>query len=188
MTIGRSLTLAALILASACSGGDAGGDTSQAGSAAGAGGSRPAAEPPRGQSESISAGTVPMKVEGTVAGHPWKAEGTGQCATSAHGSIYDVPASLWHAIFQDASAHLNLVVWRPKSGGGDMVNFVLTENLVPHRIATVKGADILGGGTPAVKPAGSGGTLSLKGRDDHGHIVEMTVECARFDEQMAEGG
>ena len=188
MTTGRSLTLAALILASACSGGDAGSDTSQAGSAAAANGGQPAAEPARGQSESVSAGTVPMKVEGTVAGHPWKAEGTGQCATSADGSIYDVPASLWHAIFQDASAHLNLVVWRPRSGAGDMVNFVLTENLIPHRIATVKGADIMGGGTPTVEPAGSGGTLSVKGRDDHGHIVEMTVECTRFDEQVAEGG
>jgi hypothetical protein len=187
VTTGRSLTLAALILASACSGGDAGSDTPQAGSAAAASGSQPAAEPSRGQSESVSAGTVPMKLEGSVAGHPWKAEGTGQCATSADGSIYQVPASLWHVIFQDASAHLNLVVWRPRSGD-DMVNFVLTENLIPHRIATVKGADIMGGGTPTVKPAGSGGTLSVKGRDDHGHMVEMTVECARFDEQVGEGG
>lgn len=188
MTTGRSLTLAALILASACSGGDAGGDTSQAGSAAGTNAGQPAAEPARGQSESVSAGTVPMKVDGSVAGHSYQAEGTGQCATSADGSIYDVPASLWHVIFQDESAHLNLVVWRPKSGGADMVNFVLTENLIPHRIATVKGADILGGGTPTVEPAGSGGTLSVKGRDDHGHIVKLTVECARFDQQVAEGG
>ena len=188
MTTSRSLTLAAFILASACSGGDAGSDTSQAGSAAAASGSQPAPEPMRGQSEAVSAGTVPIKVEGSVAGHAWKSEGTGQCATSADGSIYEVPAALWHAVYQDDTADLNLVVWRPKSGGADMVNFTLTSGLTPHHIATVKGADIMGGGTPTVKPAGSGGTLSVKGRDDHGHMVEMTVECARFDEQVAEGG
>ena len=66
---------------------------------------------------------------------------------------------------------LNLTVWRP-----------------PHQIATVKGGQLVGSGAPGVRPAGAGGTLTVTGKDDHGDAIELSVECERFDEVVAEGG
>ena len=187
MTYSRWWTLAACLLTAACGGGDA---PPRAGDGAdGATPERPVeSEPTRGQSEAYSHGTVPMKVAAKVARYSHQAEGTGQCATSADASIYEVPATLWHVIYQDETVHLNFSVWRPKSGAPEMVNVSLTSDLTPHRIATVKGGDILGSGTPTVQSAGAGGTLTVTGRDDHGHEVQLSVECARFEELVAEGG
>jgi hypothetical protein len=33
-----------------------------------------------------------------------------------------------------------------------------------------------------------GGVLTVSGKDDHGHPVELSVRCERFDEVVAEGG
>jgi len=186
VTYSRWWTLAACLVTAACGGNDAGGGSS---AADGVQAGRPAeSEPARGQSQAFSHGTVPMKLTGKVARYTYQAEGTGQCATSADASIYEVPATLWHAIFQDETAHVNFSVWRPKSGAPEMVNFSITDGTASHRIATVKGGGILGSGTPSVKSAGPGGTLTVTGRDDHGHEVELSVQCARFEELVAEGG
>ena len=187
MTHSRLLILAAWALASACSGG---GETREAGSSAA---EAPAeltrsGEPVRGQSESFSEGTVPMKISGTVARFSYQTEGKGECASSTDASIYEVPATLWHATYQDETASLNLTIWRPKAGGSDMVGFELSSGMIPHRLSTVKGAELVGSGTPGVQVVGSGGTLSVKGVDDQGHPIEFSIQCARFDEVVAEGG
>jgi hypothetical protein len=39
-----------------------------------------------------------------------------------------------------------------------------------------------------VSPAGRGGELKVRGKDDHGHDIELSVRCERFDEVVAEGG
>ena len=57
-----------------------------------------------------------------------------------------------------------------------------------HRVATVKGGEITGSATAEVRPTGRGGSLTVTGKDDHGHPLELTVECERFDEVVAEGG
>jgi hypothetical protein len=115
----------------------------------------------------------------------------GECASSADASIYDVPATLWHAIYDADGAELrslNLTVWRPKAGAGDMVSLSLGIGETAHQIATIKGGQLAGSGSPGVQPAGNGGTLSVTGRDDHGDAIELSVECERFDEVVAEGG
>jgi hypothetical protein len=43
-------------------------------------------------------------------------------------------------------------------------------------------------GAPGVRSAGRGGTLTVAGNDDHGDAIELSVECERFDEVVAEGG
>lgn len=32
------------------------------------------------------------------------------------------------------------------------------------------------------------GTLTVNGKDDYGHEVELSIRCERFDEVVAEGG
>jgi hypothetical protein len=133
-----------------------------------------------------------MTIAAKVDGKRYQSSGLGECAGSDEASIYEVPATLWHAIYegQDGSEirRLNLTVWRPKGGGADMVGLALETDETTHQIATVKGGRMLGSGTPGVRPAGQGGTLTVAGKDDHGDAIELSVECERFDEVVAEGG
>ena len=185
----RLLPLLGWTMAAACSGGgeEMRGPASADGAAAGD--APPAATPATGQSMSVSRGTVPMKITGKVARYGFEAGGTGECAGSAESSIYDVPATQWRATFGgDDIQHLNLTVWRPRSGAPDMVNLSLQSGEITHRVATVKGGELAGSGTAGVRIEGQGGVLTLTGQDDHGHPIELSVQCERFDEVVAEGG
>jgi hypothetical protein len=143
------------------------------------------------QSVSISEGTVPMKVKVVMGRVDYSEDGTGECASSTESSIYDVPATQWHATYGGDGSniqHLNLTVWRPRDGAPDMVSLYLQSGEITHEIATVKGGAIKGSGTATVRPTGKGGILSVSGKDADGHPLELTVECERFDEVVAEGG
>jgi hypothetical protein len=182
----RSLSLAACILTAACSEGR--NETPDAGSTGREPGSAPAAA--TAHAPSVTRGTVPMKIVAEVHGKTYRSSGTGECASSTDASIYEVPATLWHAVYKgDASdpRRLNLTVWRPQAGG-DMVSLSLEIGETTHRIATVKGAPLAGSGVPGVQSTGAGGTLTAAGRDDHGGAIALSVECERFDEVVAEGG
>ena len=191
MHSGRSFSVAAWTLIAACSGGR---DETPGAESGGSGPRReaptPAASDPA-RSPSSSRGTVPMKVSVKVDGKSYRSSGMGECASSADASIYQVPATLWHAIYAgDGSElrNLNLTIWRPKAGRGDMVGLSLEIGETTHQIATVKGGQTAGSGVPGVRPAGKGGTLTVAGKDDHGDAIELSVECERFDEVVAEGG
>jgi hypothetical protein len=146
---------------------------------------------PAQQSLSVSEGTVPMKVKVAMGRVNYSEEGTGECATSTESSIYDVPATQWHVTYGGGASniqHLNLTVWRPRAGGPDMVGLFLQSGEIDHEIATVKGGALKGSGSAGVRPTGKGGILSVSGTDADGHPLELTVECERFDEVVAEGG
>jgi hypothetical protein len=188
----RSVGLLSLVgwMDAACSGGEEARGPGSSGTAA-AGEAAGAASAPA-QSMSYSRGTVPMTITGKVARHEFQTSGNGECATSAESSIYDVPATQWHATFggegRSDLQHLNLTVWRPRSGAPDMVGLSLRSGETTHRIATVKGGEMAGSGTASVRPEGKGGILTVTGEDDHGHAIEVSVRCERFDEVVAEGG
>jgi hypothetical protein len=186
------LFLVAWIAVPACGSGsevrDVGGGGRARSGDAGTGEGSPAAVP---QSTSPGRGTVPMRVAVSVDGDDDESSGTGECAGSAEASIYDVPATLWRAAYQDADddgPRLNLTVWQPKAGGADMVTLSVWSNETTHRISTVKGGETVGSGSGGMRPQGNGGILTVSGTDDHGHAVELSVECERFDEVVAEGG
>jgi len=188
---GTMLSMAVWVLVGACSGKQ---DETPRSDAAGSGAASESSPPAvRGaQSQSLTRGTVPMTIAATVAGKTYRTSGLGECAGSADASIYEVPATLWHAIYEgeDGSPvrRLNLTVWRPKAGGADMVGLSLQTGDITHQIATVKGGPMTGSGAPGVRPAAKGGTLTVAGTDDHGDAIELSVECERFDEVVAEGG
>lgn len=160
--------------------------------AACSGGSEETRGPAAGRSMSVAVGTVPMKIGGKLGRSAFQASGAGECATSATSSIYGVPATQWHAMFGSDNRsdiqHLNLTVWRPRSGAPDMVNLYFQSGETTHRIATVKGGELAGSGTPEVRVEDKGGILTVTGQDDHGHPLQLSVECERFDEVVAEGG
>jgi hypothetical protein len=188
----RLLPLLGWTMAAACSGGEEMRGAASSDTAASGGDGAPAAAAPPARSSAGPRGTVPMTISGRVARHRFETSTTGECATSAESSIYEVPATQWRAMYggDDRSdlQHLNLTVWRPRSGGPDMMNFYLQSGEISHRIATVQGGEIVGSGTAGAKTEGQGGTLTVAGKDDHGHEIELTVRCERFDEVIAEGG
>lgn len=189
---GRTLLSLAVSIVAACSGGR--NDTAADGSAAGGDSEARSADaasadaPAPGQS--LGRGTVPMEITAMVDGKTYRSGGMGECAGSTAASIYDVPATLWHATYESDTEprRLNLTVWRPKSGGADMAGLSLQIGDATHQIATVKGGRLAGSGVAGVQPAGAGGVLTLTGKDDHGDAIELSVSCARFDEVVAEGG
>ena len=69
-----------------------------------------------------------------------------------------------------------------------MVGLSLRSGEIDHEIATVKGGALKGSGTAGVRSTGKGGILNVSGTDADGHPLELTVECERFDEVVAEGG
>ena len=143
------------------------------------------------QSVSIAEGTVPVKVKVVMGRVNYSEEGTGECASSTESSIYDVPATQWHVTYGGDGSniqHLNLTVWRPRAGGPDMVGLYLQSGEINHEIATVKGGPLKGSGTARVRPTGKGGILNVSGKDADGHPLDLSVECERFDEVVAEGG
>jgi hypothetical protein len=146
---------------------------------------------PPAQSVSMTEGTVPVEVKIVMGRVNYTEEGTGECASSAESSIYDVPATQWHVTYGGEGSniqHLNLTVWRPRDGGPDMVGLHLQSGEITHEIATVKGGPSKGSGTASVRPTAKGGILNVAGTDADGHPLELTVECERFDEVVAEGG
>ena len=188
---GRILSLAAWALFAACSGNRD--ETPDPGSAGGHGeGASPPSSGPDGSASATSHGTVPMRIAAEVDGKTYRASGPGECASNGEASIYQVPATLWHATWEGREGseirRLNLTVWRPKAGGPDMTGLTLDAGGTTHRIATVEGGTMAGSGAPDVRSAGKGGVLSVSGKDDHGDAIELTVECERFDEVVAEGG
>jgi hypothetical protein len=177
-------------VAAACSGG--GEETRGPAAGAATAGDAPGAAAPAAQSMSFDRGTVPMKLSGSIGRASFEESVTGECATHAASSIYDVPAAQWRASFGGGGRsdiqHLNLTIWRPSSGAPTMVNLSLRSGEADHRIATVKGGEIAGSASAEVRPTGQGGILTVTGKDDHGHPLQLTVECERFDEVVAEGG
>jgi hypothetical protein len=188
----RLLPLLGWTMAAACSGGGEESRGPAASDPAASGDAPQAVTPAPTQSISISRGTVPMTITGRVARHEFETSVTGECATSAESSIYEVPATQWHATFggddQSNIQHLNLTVWRPRSGAPDMVNLALQSGEISHRIATVKGGELVGSASAGAQPEGRGGTLTVNGKDDHSHDIELSIRCERFDEVVAEGG
>lgn len=183
----RLLPLLGWTMAAACTGGE-----ESRGPASGDGDTPGADAPAPAQSVSMSRGTVPMTITGRVARHRFEEATTGECATSAESSIYDVPATQWRAMVGGSGKsnlqHLNLTVWRPRSGVPAMVNLSLQSGEIGHRIATVKGGELVGSATAEARTEGRGGTLAVSGKDEHGHDIELSVRCERFDEVVAEGG
>ncbi len=127
-----------------------------------------------------------------VGGRVIPAAGGGECYTSAESTIYDVPATQWHATFNGPSSsdlqNVNVTVWRPKAGGPDQVTLFLTMANKTHRIATVTGGEIMGQATASARLQGNGGTLLVDGATGDGTPIRLELSCSAFDEIVEGNG
>jgi len=135
---------------------------------------------------------APVHVEFLVNGKPIRGQGPGQCKHEPNGSIYSAPASLWTVEFSDPKdgqvKHVTLTMWQPKSESPSQMSLVLDTGAGSHRIATVKGGELVGVGTVSLRTEQSGGRFNIKGKDAAGATIEGSITCPSFGNIVAEGG
>ena len=126
-----------------------------------------------------------------VNGKQLHVKGDGQCKHEPNGFIYGSPALLWTVESSDrinALQRLTLAVWKLKREGATQMSLNLQTDTGSHRIATVKGGEMLGSGTVTFRPEGSGGRFEIHGKDAEGDTIEVNVTCPGFGPIIAEGG
>ena len=143
------------------------------------------------------AGSVPQeaKVGATialkVAGMAYQFSGQAVCEHLSRGSIYDIPAARWSVRHSDADRDLSLTVWRPQSGGGDMVTLAIAIGGKRHDVNTVKApkaTSVTGSATVTFAPEGKGGTFTLNATAGSGAAVTGTIKCGAFTTPVAVSG
>lgn len=136
-------------------------------------------------------GSVPIEITAVVGGQTYSVAGHGECTHTAEASIYGVRAAQWRASYSGQGGdlrHMSLTIWQPASGGADQANLSVQVGETTHRVATVVGGEIVGSGIASAGRSGDAGTLTVDGRDGDGTPVRVSVDCARFDVPVAEGG
>ncbi|HEX2165694.1 MAG TPA: hypothetical protein VHG09_00530 [Longimicrobiales bacterium] len=122
--------------------------------------------------------------------HRYTAEEGAECSYAPSASIYGVSAQMWlvqhHG--RDDGQSLSLTLWRPASGAADQLSLHVSSDGRSSRISTVQGGEIAGSARITLKQHGTGGTITVEGRDAAGDRVDVTVRCASFDPLEAVGG
>jgi hypothetical protein len=141
----------------------------------------------------MGAGAPPhLSIIARVGGKVYPVEGSGECSTSSESTIYDVPATQWHAAYDGGGraelGNVNVTVWRPKAGGADQVTLYLTAAGRTHRIATVAGGERIGRATASARSEGDGGTLVVEGVSGDGTAIKLELRCSAFSEIVEGNG
>jgi hypothetical protein len=133
-----------------------------------------------------------LSVRAQIGSKSYSARLTGSCKHEPSASIYDIPAALYTVEASGGEGseikQLNLTLWRPKNGSADQVSLSLQSGSRSTRIDVNPRSKAVGTATVELKPAESGGTFELKGKDAKGTPLQLTIGCAEFAGIEAEGG
>ena len=77
---------------------------------------------------------IDLKVNGT----PYTFKGDASCDHLAKGSIYDIAAERWSVRQDDNGRNINLSLWRPANGPGDMVQLNVYLAGKRYDVSTIK--------------------------------------------------
>lgn len=132
-----------------------------------------------------------IDIAAVVNGKQLRAKGDGQCKHEPDGFVYGSQASLWtveSTARKSPLQRVSLTVWQLKREGATQMSLDLQTDTGSHRIATVKGGEIVGLGTVRFRPEKSGGRFEIHGKDAEGDTIELTITCPSFSTIVAEGG
>ncbi len=133
-----------------------------------------------------------MEISLTVGSKSYRASGNGECQHAPVAGIYGNPAMMWRAGYSAAEGadipYLALTVWRPKSDAAEQFTLGMRVESESYDVTTVKGSQLVGKGSAAVRNVGAGGRLEVKGEDADGTDLTVSVSCSTFTEAIAEGG
>lgn len=132
---------------------------------------------PLGSQEQKVAVAIDLNVNGT----PYTFKGEASCDHLAKGSIYDIAAQRWSVRHDDNGRNLNLSLWRPASGAGDMVQLNIYLGGKRYDVSTIKSPQgPSGSGTAKLVPEGTGGTFTIDATTPSAGKITGTIKCAAF--------
>ena len=117
--------------------------------------------------------------------------GQASCEHAARGSIYDTVAERWSVRHNDNGRNVNLNLWRPTGGSGDMVTFSMSVGGKRYDVDTVKKpqpAKTSGSGTVRFAPEGTGGTFTVDLTTNSGDKITGMMKCQSFTAPEAVAG
>jgi hypothetical protein len=128
---------------------------------------------------------VDLKVNGT----PYTFKGDASCDHLAKGSIYDIAAERWSARQDDNGRNINLSLWRPAGGAGDMVTLNVYMDGKRYDVSTVKSPQgPSGSGSVKLTPEGTGGTFTIDVTTASAAKITGTIKCDAFPASEAVAG
>lgn len=130
----------------------------------------------------VHAATPVASGTATVAGRQYPFSGPAECTYTADGSIYDVPAAIFHASLEVRGGGLssvNATIFHAKAGAPQAtLTLVVSGSTV--EIATVARGTVKGAATARGERKGAGGTLTIDGRTASGQPVTLSLSCSAF--------
>jgi hypothetical protein len=154
------------------------------------GGGQPASSRSTSPAAVVAGAATPPSSAAVLDGTSYTLSGDVTCEHADDGSIYDVPAAMWHATLKADAAtvsYVNLTIWQFKRGGPDQFSLGLQAGGVFHHASTIKGATLVGSGTATVERAATT-SLHAKGADEKGVAFDVTLRCAKVTRAVEEGG
>ena len=130
----------------------------------------------------------PIGVSLTVGDQRYESTAPGKCTHAPVASIYQVVSELWTAQQSQDGRSVNLSLWRPKNGSGDMVTLSVNAGKSARNVSTVRGAAISGSGKITLAPSGKGGVFTIDAKAADGTPITGTIKCDAFAPHIAEGG
>lgn len=122
---------------------------------------------------------IDLRVNGT----PYTFKGQAVCHHLAMGSIYDIRAERWSVQQSEADRSAALTLWRPLTGGADMVTLSITLGGKRHDVNTVKSPNATkteGSGSVRLSQQGGAGTFTVDATAASGAKVTGTIKCDQF--------
>lgn len=128
--------------------------------------------------------TVPAMIDLKVGGGAaYTINGQASCEHAPVGSIYDTVAERWSVRHDDNGRNLNLTLWHPTKGTGDMVTLSLSTGGKRYDVDTVKkpqSPKTSGSGTVRFAASGGGGTFTVDLTTESGAKITGTIKCQAF--------
>ena len=158
--------------------------------------STPAARPPSAPAASAGseagdeAGSVAVELTATVDGTKYPLKTLGQCTYTKTAAIYDVPATMWHAMVHadgQPLSYANLTIWELADHSMQTSLGLQVHGEFRHA-STVKGATLVGSGAAGASRSGEGATLTFTGKDNRGAAVQIEVHCPKTTTPIEERG
>lgn len=153
--------------------------------------SPPAPPPPAsGAVADQEPGAVAVELTATVDGAKYPLKAMGQCTYTKTAAIYDVPATMWHAMVHadgQPLSYANLTIWELADHSMQTSLGLQVHGEFRH-VSTVKGATLVGSGVAGASRSGEGATLTFNGKDNRGVAVQIEVRCPKTTTPIEEGG
>ena len=128
---------------------------------------------------------IDLKVNGT----PYTFKGDAICDHLAQGSIYDIVAERWSVRQDDSARNVNLSLWRPVKGTGDMVQLSVYMAGKRYDVSTIKSPQgPSGSGSVKLAKDGAGGTFTIDAATPSAGKITGTIKCDAFPASEAVAG